>query len=103
VGCVAFAAVTGWGFGNYHGFVKVCIGVFCCHSAGYFLGGKLMHWMAGPGAAAMLTGFSKAQLSLAAKLSWGLLYGLGFGAGIGYAFCVFQFRVNPAATARDGV
>jgi hypothetical protein len=29
-------------------------------------------------------------MGVAAKLSWGLLYGLGFGAGIGYAFNKLQ-------------
>ena len=101
-GCVAFVAVTGWGFGNYHGFVKVCIAVFCCHSAGYFLGGKLMRWLSGPGGAAMLTGFSKDQLFLSAKLSWGLFYGLGFGAGIGYAFYTCQLPVAPTASPVAG-
>jgi hypothetical protein len=102
-GCVAFVAVVGMGFGNYHGFIKVCVVVFICHSAGYFLGGKLMFWLAGPAGSATLAGFSKAQLSLIAKLLWGVLYGLGFGAGMGYAFSVFQSRGNPAAQISDTI
>ncbi len=89
-GSVAFAAVTARGFGNFRGFLKVCVVLFIFHSAGYFLGGRLMWWMMKPDAAAALGELSKAQIGVIAKLGWGLLYGLGFGAGIGHAFNRFQ-------------
>ncbi len=53
-----------------------------------------MYWMAGPAGKAILAGFSKAHISVLAKLGWGLLYGLGFGAGIGHVFCTFQRQGN---------
>jgi hypothetical protein len=59
-----------------------------------------MHWITGPMGSAMLTGVSKAQISVIAKLSWGLLYGLGFGVGIGYAFRTFQHKGNSVPTGR---
>jgi len=90
LGSIAFVAVAARRFKNYKGTGKASILLFGFLSAGYFLGGKLMHWIAGPMGAAMLTGFSKTQISAIAKLSWGLLYGLGFGAGIGYAFQTLQ-------------
>jgi hypothetical protein len=37
-----------------------------------------------------LASLSKDQIWTVAKLAWGVCYGLGFGAGIGYAFDVFQ-------------
>jgi hypothetical protein len=43
------------------------------------------------------------QISVIAKLSWGLLYGLGFGAGMGHAFSTFQLREKPPAPVRAGV
>lgn len=91
-GCAVFVALVGRGFGNYRGFAMACLVMFVCHSAGYFLGGKCMGWILSPGGGGggVLSGFSKAQLSVAGKLSWGLFYGLGFGAGMGYVFFVFQ-------------
>jgi hypothetical protein len=88
-GCVGFVALVARGFKNYRGFIKVCIVVFLFHSIGYFLGGRFMHWLGGADGAA-LTGCTKSQLSELAKLSWGAFYGLGFGAGIGFAFHSFQ-------------
>jgi hypothetical protein len=99
-GSVAFVAVAGRRLGNYHGFVMGCVVLFLFHSAGYFLGGELMYWMTRPARAAMLGGLSKAQLSMMAKLAWGLLYGLGFGAGLGHVFYTFQ-RQGDDATRQD--
>jgi len=93
-GSIVFVAITGRRFGNCRGLVRVCIVFFCLHSAGYFLGGELMHWIAGPAGAATLIGISKPQLFWIAKLCWGLLYGVGFGAGMGYAYSTFQSQDN---------
>jgi hypothetical protein len=60
--------------------------LFVGHSAGYFLGGPL-HYHSGP------------EYRLLGILGWGLLYGLGFGAGIGYAFQAFLRRSPAAAPA----
>jgi hypothetical protein len=100
-GSIAFVAATGLGLGNLRGFMRTSILLFGLHSAGYFLGGQLMHWVAGPTGAAMLTGISKAQLAIIGELSWGLVYGLGFGAGIGHVFFTFQRQGNalPNPTA----
>jgi hypothetical protein len=92
LGSFAFVVLTGFGFRNYRGFLKAGIAMFVTHSAGYFVGGRLMHWLGGPEGRALLEGMSKSQISAIAKLSWGLLYGLGFGAGIGFAFWNFQNR-----------
>ena len=60
--------------------------VFAMHSLGYFMGGKLMYGILGDACAECFQGWSKEQIGIVAKLGWGLLYGLGFGAGIGVAF-----------------
>ncbi len=73
-GTAAFAAVAGAMLGNLRPSVKVAAALFVAHSAGYFLGGQVFYSM-------------KTQ---AGMMLWGLLYGLGFGAGIGYAFHAFQ-------------
>ncbi|MDB6038850.1 MAG: hypothetical protein JWM99_2691 [Verrucomicrobiales bacterium] len=105
LGSFAFIALTGFGFGNYRGFLKAGLVMFVTHSTGYFLGGMLMHWLAGPEGRALLEGFSKSQISILAKLSWGLLYGLGFGAGIGFAFWNFQAGspVEPKTTSEENL
>jgi hypothetical protein len=102
-GGTAFVAVTARGFRSFRGFVKVVIVLFIFHSAGYFLGGRLMLWMMKPAAAATLGGLSKAQIGVIAKLGWGLLYGLGFGAGIGYAFYTFQRQVNSSLEPKERI
>lgn len=88
LGSVAFVAMASWRLGGRGGFWKACAVAFVAHSAGYFLGGKWMAWMGSHGGLA--GGLSKAQGALLAKLGWGMLYGLGFGAGIGYTFSAFK-------------
>jgi hypothetical protein len=100
-GSLIFVAGLGWGFGNYRGFLKASVVLFGLHSAGYFLGGQSMRWISGTEGAALFEGASKAQISILAKLSWGLLYGLGFGAGIGYAFNILQREREAAPTASE--
>ena len=78
-GCFAFALVLGWSLGNLKRSCLAGLVLFVTHSAGYFLGGPL-HYKSGP------------NLQLVGILGWGLLYGLGFGAGIGYAFHTLQKR-----------
>jgi len=95
-GSLVFTALTGWSLGGFRSWAwgRAATVMFVAHSLGYFLGGKLMYWMIGPGGAGWFTGITKTQISLIAKLGWGLLYGLGFGAGLGHAFFVFQKAAN---------
>jgi hypothetical protein len=90
LGCAAFAFVLGKMLKSTRGFWKVMIALFLAHSSGYFLGGIAYGSMRT--SPEFLRGFSRSQLGLLAKMLWGLFYGLGFGAGIGYAFHQFQTR-----------
>jgi hypothetical protein len=94
LGTIAFVAVTSLRLGHHRNFVKACLVLFICHSTGYFMGGKWMQWMAAPAVAGTLSSLSKANLSVIAKLGWGLFYGAGFGAGIGFVFDTFQSQDN---------
>ncbi len=87
LGSVAFVALARWRLGGGN-FLRTCAVVFIAHSAGYFLGGKAMALISSHGATA--GGLTKEQAGLLAKLAWGLLYGFGFGAGIGYTFSGFD-------------
>ena len=75
-GCVAFAAVAGAMLGGFRAFPAAAAVLFVGHSAGYFLGGPIHYTLKNYHALGIL--------------GWGLLYGLGFGAGIGFAFHAFQ-------------
>jgi len=89
-GATAFVAVVSWRLRNFGGFVQTSFIVFGLNAVGYFLGGQIFHWVLGDTGSAMFSGLSKPNLMIVAKLAWGLLYGLGFGAGIGYAFHAVQ-------------
>jgi len=85
-GCFAFALVAGAVLGNLRPLPRVTLALFVGHSAGYFLAGPL-HYHSGP------------EHRVLGILGWGLLYGLGFGAGIGYAFHAFGRRQAPGSPA----
>ena len=89
-GSLALVAVTSWGLGNGQRFVSSSIAFFLAHSAGYFAGGLLMAWVLEAHHSGWLAGISKDLVGLIGKLSWGLAYGIGFGAGLGYTFHACQ-------------
>jgi hypothetical protein len=99
-GSVVLAVMVGRGLGTSRSLVKVSVVLFVLHSAGYFIGGQSM---------SRLTGFAEGGqggglISVLPKLCWGLFYGLGFGAGLGYAFFTFQEESTPtrgSATPTD--
>lgn len=83
-GCVVFTWIILKLMGSTRGWLLTTIGVFIFHTAGYFAGDWAMYdfWLA-PDKVHALT---KAKAALMGKLSWGLMYGLGFGAGIGWLY-----------------
>jgi hypothetical protein len=95
LGTAAFVGVVSWRLNNFRGYLQTTLIVFALNSAGYFLGGQAMHWLLGPGGSTMFSGASKPDLLVVAKLAWGLLYGFGFGAGIGYSFHAVQKKALP--------
>jgi hypothetical protein len=97
-GSVLLAFMIGRGLGHCRSLVKVSIVMFALHSAGYFAGGRLMGWLMSSAHAGLLGGHHFAL----AQLSWGLLYGLGTGAGLGYAFFTFQIESAPTTKTANG-
>ena len=78
-GCLVFAWIAMKMLGSTRGWLIAALALFVLHTAGYFAGDWSMK-VAGKGS----TDFQ--HYMILAKLSWGLFYGLGFGAGIGWVF-----------------
>lgn len=74
-GSAVFAGVVAWSLGNARAWPLGALVLFIAHSAGYFLGGEMYY---------------PSDRQVMAKLLWGLVYGLGFGAGIGFVFWLAQ-------------
>jgi hypothetical protein len=88
-GTFVLVLVMAWRLGNCQGLPKAAMTLFIFHSAGYFGGGQATRWLTHHGAN-LFPGLAKAEISVVAKLAWGLCYGLGFGIGLGYALYVLQ-------------
>jgi hypothetical protein len=90
-GMAVMGGILAWGFTVRSAVLKIIAVLFATNLAGYFVG-EWVHNLVS----------TQATLS---KAAWGLFYGLGFGAGIGWAFYVCQTEarrlikataVNPA-------
>lgn len=87
-GMVVMGGILALGFATRSGIVKVISVLFITNLAGYFIGGWAHDLVS--------------RHAMLSKAAWGLFYGLGFGAGIGWAFYVCQTearRLIPANTA----
>ncbi len=83
-GCLAFSSLCLRRLGGRHGLLLPALAFFAWHTAGYFAGSWAMYgfWL-DPARLEEFPGLGKADVAVLAKLSWGLCYGLGFGAGLG--------------------
>lgn len=94
-GIVAMGALLAWGFKAPEAMLKIIVALFVTNLAGYFIG----EW-AYNGVLALKEGnavglvLERSTRSLLSKTAWGLCYGLGFGAGIGYAFYAGQAKAR---------
>ncbi len=77
LGCLAFVAVCAASLGRWSQCFVAAAVLFACHSAGYFFGGQIYY---------------PSDHGTLMKLAWGVVYGLGFGAGIGFTFWSLQRR-----------
>ncbi len=79
---------------------KVIVVLFLLNSAGYFIGGWVEGWLLWlPQLDLAGVTLAKPYQRLLAMMSWGLFYGLGFGAGIGLAFHYCQTQARRLLTA----
>ena len=98
IGGIAFTVISMKLLGSTRGGLVAAVVFVVLHSAGYFAGDWAMHtyWLA-PGRLGQFPGLTMPGLMIVAKLSWGLCYGLGFGAGIGWVFHRARLPLEPAA------
>lgn len=98
-GLFAGTALMGWilatAFASREAVWKAVAALFVLNSLGYFVGGWIEGWMM-PLKTLSLAGIplTRSTIITAAKLQWGVCYGLGFGAGLGLAFHLCQARTR---------
>lgn len=87
VGCIAFTWISMKMLHSTRGWLLAALALFVLHTAGYFAGDWAMYDLFVPKAKAAGKGTAEwQQFMTLAKLSWGVCYGIGFGAGIGWVF-----------------
>ena len=96
-GSAGFVAIMAWRLGRWHSLVPVTVVFFALHTAGYFAGGWCMAQLLALARQVPPPVLNKGTLITCAMLSWGVMYGLGFGAGLGYLLAVLQ-RPSAGAT-----
>ena len=96
VGSATFIGVSAWRLRHRNGLILAGIVFFTTHTAGYFAGGRSMDHLIAIGRTEPARSDARARWFLFAKLSWGIAYGLGFGAGLGFAYSTLQSQRNPA-------
>lgn len=94
-GTVAMGVILAFGFAAREASPMIVAILFLTNSAGYFIGewahNALNALQTGQALGITLDSRTRAML---AKAAWGLFYGIGFGAGIGFAFHACQVRVR---------
>ena len=89
IGTCLFALIVVWRLGAWKKLLPGFLGLAILHTAGYWIGEHFYIELRSK-SELDLAGLhlTAKQCALAAKLVWGLFYGLGFGAGIGWLFGV---------------
>ena len=94
-GIVAMAGLLAWGFKAPEAMLRIIIALLATNLAGYFIGewayNEVLAIKEGNSLGIVLENATRAVLS---KAAWGLFYGLGFGAGIGFAFFTCQAKAR---------
>lgn len=100
LGSVTFVATLAWRFGNWNVVGRTTGAFFVLHTLGYFTGGQAMALLVGLARRTPPPFLTAPDLLILAKLSWGFLYGLGFGAGLGYSLDLLQSERPALAGAK---
>ena len=105
VGLFAGTALMGWifvrAFEARGQLLRVVLALFVLNSLGYFVGGLMEGGLMGAqGLSLMGVAIHKSTQGRLAMLSWGLCYGIGFGAGLGLAFHWCQTEARALIASR---
>jgi hypothetical protein len=94
-GIVVMGTLLALGFHATESALKVIIALLIGNVVGYFIGEGAYHGISAlkEGNATGLV-LERQTRSILSKAAWGLCYGLGFGAGIGFAFYACQAKVR---------
>ncbi len=102
-GTVAMGIVFAIAFKSPEALLRIIAVLFITNALGYFLGGVIEGWLAQQKqinlAGLVLSGSS---LVIFMKFTWAVCYGIGFGAGLGYAFFACQWEAR-ALLAQDDI
>jgi hypothetical protein len=94
-GMAVMGAILSCGFAARGAVLKIIAALFVANAAGYFIGewahNAVLTLKEGNALGIVLEKSARATLS---KAAWGLFYGLGFGAGIGFAFHACQAKAR---------
>jgi hypothetical protein len=94
-GTAVMGVILAFGFKAGGATLKIIIALFAANAAGYFIGewahNAILALREGNASGIVLAVSARAAVS---KAAWGLFYGLGFGAGIGFAFHSCQSEVR---------
>ena len=98
-GLLAGTAAMGWmlarAFDAREATVKVIAALFILNSLGYFIGGWVEGAVIGMKQLSLFGhALVKPAQMILAKSLWGVFYGIGFGAGLGFAFHLCQARIR---------
>ena len=99
VGLLSGTAIMGWmlatAFDARGETLKVIAALFVLNSIGYFIGGIFETALIGiPECRIGGVTLAKPTQLILAKMQWGVCYGIGFGAGLGFAFHLCQSRAR---------
>jgi hypothetical protein len=97
LGLTVFGWIVAAAFGAKSAAPKAILALIVLHAAGYYIGGLTYADIGARREWEILgTTLGRRECVLIARLSWGLFYGLGFGAGLGIAFYLCQANVRAA-------
>lgn len=100
-GIAIMGGILAWGFKAPEATLKIIAALVATNLAGYFIGewayNGVLALKEGNAIGLVLEARTRSMLS---KTAWGLFYGLGFGAGIGFAFHVCQVKARRLLTGQ---
>jgi hypothetical protein len=102
VGTAAMGAILACAFDAKESAFKVIAVLFVLNAIGYFGGGWVEGTFMGMKSIPLLgVVLARPVQAMIAKLLWGVCYGVGFGAGLGFAFHLCQGRTRAALKASE--